>query len=157
MFEHVNNHRALMAKVAQWLKPDGLAFVHIFTNRSGSWAFETTSERDWMGRYFFSGGVMPADDLLLHEQRDLVVEDHWRLDGTHYAKTLAAWRETHEERQDEIVALFSSPDAYGEHAERWYWRWWLFHLACEELFAYRGGSEFWVSHYLFSPRSSPAR
>ena len=62
-----------------------------------------------------------------------------------------------QERQDEIVTLFSSPDAYGEHAERWYWRWWLFHLACEELFAYRGGSEFWVSHYLFSPRSSPAR
>jgi cyclopropane-fatty-acyl-phospholipid synthase len=157
MFEHVNNHRALMAKVAGWLKTDGLAFVHIFTNRSGSWAFETTSERDWMGRYFFSGGVMPADDLLLHEQRDLVVEDHWRLDGTHYAKTLAAWRETHEQRQDEIVALFSSPDAYGEDAERWYWRWWLFHLACEELFAYRGGSEFWVSHYLFSPRSPSSR
>lgn len=159
MFEHVANHRALMAMVARWLQPDGLAFVHIFTNRSGSWAFETASESDWMGRYFFSGGVMPADDLLLREQRDLVVEDHWRLDGTHYARTLAAWRETHEAKQDEIVAMFSAPDAYGgdgssgDDPQRWYWRWWLFHLACEELFAFKGGSEFWVSHYLFSPRA----
>ena len=43
-------------------------------------------------------------------------------------------------------------ETYGRDAERWYQRWRLFFLACEELFGYRNGKEWMVAHYRFAPR-----
>jgi cyclopropane-fatty-acyl-phospholipid synthase len=48
----------------------------------------------------------------------------------------------------EILPLFA--ETYGrENVARW-WVWWrLFFLACAELWGYRGGEEWIVSHYRF--------
>jgi hypothetical protein len=35
-------------------------------------------------------------------------------------------------------------------------RWRLFFLGCSELFGYRGGQEWWVSHVAMRPRGSAA-
>lgn len=35
---------------------------------------------------------------------------------------------------------------------RWLVYWRLFYLACSELFAYNGGNEWFVSHYLFTKK-----
>ena len=43
---------------------------------------------------------------------------------------------------------------YGDEASRWFHRWRLFFLACEELFGYRRGSEWIVGHYRFAPKRS---
>ena len=40
MFEHMKNYQALLRKIAGWLKPGGLLFVHIFTHRSLAYHFE---------------------------------------------------------------------------------------------------------------------
>ena len=151
MFEHVRNHEQLLARIASWLRPEGRLFVHVFANREVAYPFDVGGGGDWMARHFFTGGLMPSHDLLLHFARQLTIEDHWAVDGTHYARTLEAWLVEMDRYEDEIMALFR--DTYpADDARRWWHRWRLFNLACAELFAYDGGSEWHVSHHRFVKR-----
>ncbi len=149
MFEHVRNHALLLSRITTWLETDGKLFVHHFAHRERSYPYETTGPDDWMGRFFFSGGMMPSDDLLLHTQRDLLVEKHWRISGTHYQKTCEAWLERQDAHAEALRPILAA--TYGrEDAARWHQRWRLFFLACAELFGYRAGREWWVTHALMA-------
>lgn len=151
MFEHVRNHGLLLRRVAEWLKQDGKLFVHHFSHRSCAYPYEASGPDDWMGRLFFSGGIMPSDDLLLHRQRDLVLEDKWRVGGEHYQRTLDAWLARQDAQRDSVLPILA--EAYGPNSsELWFQRWRLFFLACSELFGYRGGNEWWVTHVLMTKR-----
>jgi cyclopropane-fatty-acyl-phospholipid synthase len=146
MFEHMRNWPALLKRIASWLSPAGKVFVHVFCHRTWSYPYESRSEADWMTRYFFSGGMMPSDDLLFRCQDDLMVDAHWRIDGGHYHKTCEAWLVNLDANRGSVLPLFEQ--VYGaDDAARWLQRWRIFFMACSELFAYRGGREWYVSHY----------
>lgn len=149
MFEHCRNWLELTSRVARWLAPDGKLFVHIFTHRSLAYPYEPKGESDWMARYFFTGGIMPAHDQFerLHREHGgpLQVERDWIINGTHYGRTLYAWLDKQDATKVAIMPILH--ETYGDEAERWFERWRVFWMACGELFNYRNGSEWQVSHY----------
>lgn len=151
MFEHMRNYEKLMWRIAGWLRPEGKLFVHIFCHRTLMYPFETEGEDNWMGRYFFTGGLMPAFDTLLHFQERLQIEERWLVNGRHYQKTLEAWLQKTDANRDEILQIFTRTYGTGQ-AQVWLQRWRMFYMACSELFGYKGGTEWPVAHYLFANR-----
>ncbi len=148
MFEHLKNYDLLLSKLSQWLDSEGKLFVHVFTHRDFSYPFEVEGESNWMGKYFFTGGQMPARKLFSYFKNSLTIETQWEWNGTHYGKTSEAWLRNMDTHSDEIKKLFDQ--TYGiEQSKRWVQRWRVFFMSCAELFNYRHGSEWGVSHYLF--------
>jgi cyclopropane-fatty-acyl-phospholipid synthase len=151
MFEHMRNYEMLMQLVANALKPDGKLFVHIFTHKEYAYKFEVVDETDWMSKYFFTGGIMPSDDLLLYFNKALFIEKHWHVSGMHYSKTSEAWLQNMDRHKSKIMPLFEK--TYGnKEALKWWVYWRIFYMACAELWAYNNGEEWIVSHYLFQKK-----
>ena len=149
MFEHMRNYRLLLERVGSWLRADGLLFVHIFTHRDVSYLFEPRDESDWMSRYFFSGGMMPARDLLPSFDEDVRLLDRWNVNGRHYQKTAESWLRNMDDHRETIEPLMR--ETYGAAEARRWWNYWrVFFMSCAELWGFRNGEEWQVTHYLFA-------
>ena len=142
MFEHLRNWRELVHRISTWLEPGGRFFLHVFSNRLYGYRFTDS----WFASRFFTAGTMPSHDLALFFQNDLAVERRWLFDGTHYARTLEAWLDQLDARQDEARALLE-PGGRGRLAA---WR--VFLMAAAETWAWSEGQDWVVSHYLFRSR-----
>ncbi len=157
MFEHMRNYQTLMRRISDWLTPDGFLFVHIFCHHRLMYPFEIDSntgssdQGDWMGRYFFTGGLMPSLDTLMHFQQQLQLEDFWAVDGRHYEKTSNAWLQNLDRNRQAVIRVCDQVYGVGQ-GKLWAQRWRMFFMACAELFGYRDGREWLVAHYLFRPR-----
>ncbi len=148
MFEHMKNWPRLMANIARWLKPDGFFFAHVFVHARFAYHFIVRDETDWMSRYFFTGGLMPAHGLFGQFQDDLKLVEEWKVNGIHYARTAEHWLQNMDSHRAEILPLLAQ--TYGaRQAVKWWAYWRVFYLACAELWWFRGGEEWHVSHYLF--------
>ena len=102
-----------------------------------------------MSKYFFTGGIMPSDDLLFYFNDDLKVVNHWHVSGMHYHKTSEAWLQRMDANKAAIMSLFEQ--TYGkDQAVKWWVFWRIFFMSCAELWGFNKGEEWIVSHYLFA-------
>ena len=148
MFEHMKNWEELLRRCASWLRPGGKLFLHVFTHRDAPYHFAAKGADDWMSRHFFTGGIMPSNDLAGRFQRDLRLEAQWEVPGRHYGQTSEHWLENLDRHRAEALALFAATYPPGE-ARKWVAYWRIFFMSCAELWNYRTG-EWMVCHYRFT-------
>ncbi|REK05530.1 MAG: class I SAM-dependent methyltransferase [Planctomycetota bacterium] len=155
MFEHMRNYDLLLRRIASWLRPGGQLFVHVFCHRELAYPFETTGATDWMGRHFFTGGIMPSQGLLSQFGEHFQVDEQWIWSGEHYRRTAEAWLTNLDARRGDVLDIFRS--TYGRsEAARWFQRWRVFFLAVAEMFGYEQGRQWHVAHYALRPSSPGA-
>ena len=155
MFEHLRNYELLFRRVADWLAHDGKAFVHVFCHRSTPYLFEADGAANWMGRHFFTGGMMPSENLLAEFQDDVKIESQWRVSGLHYWRTCEGWLQNLDRNRADLLRLFER--TFSSRKSRvLLQRWRMFFMACAELFRYRDGKEWFVGHYLMGRRDQGA-
>lgn len=153
MFEHMRNWHKLLEKINRWLKPEGRLFIHIFTHKTFAYFFEDQGSGDWMSRNFFSGGLMPSQDLLSYFSDFVVIEKQWHISGTHYQKTLEAWLKKTDKNKKEILGVFEKTFDKKQSAVMLQ-KWRMFFMACAEFFGASSGEEWMVSHYLLKKAES---
>ncbi len=147
MFEHLRNYELLFRNLNQWLGPKGKLFFHIFCHHRYAYPFETKDDFDWMSRYFFSGGMMPAKDLFSYFSAPLQLERLWMVNGEHYAKTSYAWLANLDKSKPKVLRIFKK--CYPNQELKYFNSWRVFFIAVAELFRYGKGNEWAVAHYLF--------
>lgn len=151
MFEHMRNWRSLTERIRAWLAPDGLLLVHVFAHRTFAYPFDAEGSDNWLGRHFFTGGLMPTPEAFDRVIDALAVDERWWWNGTHYARTAEAWLRNLDAARAEVLLILGN--VYGAaHASRWLRRWRVFFMACAELFGYAGGTEWGVTHVRMRPR-----
>ncbi len=149
MFEHMSNWRALLVRVAAWLKPEGRLFLHVFTHKDRPYRFDADDADDWIARHFFTGGIMPSHGLIRRFADLFEVEAEWRWSGEHYRRTANHWLANFDHNAAAIARVLGA--TYGQEADLWRRRWRLFFLATAGLFGDSGGEVWGVSHYRLRP------
>ena len=152
MFEHMRDWEGLLSRIRGWLTPDGALFVHVFCMRDATYFFEVDGRSDWMARHFFTGGLMPSETLLADCATGFRLDERWRVNGSHYARTSRAWLENQDAAREAILPILSATYGTAE-AARWFQRWRLFFMACEELFGFGTGEDWFVTHARLVPRT----
>lgn len=146
MFEHMRNWLRLFERIGEWAAPDAAVFLHIFSHREFAYPFEDERGSDWMARHFFSGGLMPSDDLVAEFSDGWHAAEQWVVGGEHYSRTSEAWLAQLDRNLEQACQVFT-PTRGATEARRIVRRWRVFFMACAELFGYADGSEWRVMHY----------
>ena len=124
--------------------------MHVFVHRGAPYAFVERDASDWMSRHFFSGGMMPSDDLALRFQDDLRL----LAAGAGTGATTSAPQRRGSPTWTANARLWcrSSRRCTAPTPSVWWMRWRLFFLSVAELFGHAEGQQWGVGHYLFERR-----
>ena len=107
----------------------------------------------WMAQHFFTGGTMASHDMLGKFDRDFELKESWMVNGVHYSYTLETWLAKMDANEEAVKRVIGK--IYGEGdatVTKWWMYWRTFFIACSELFKYNEGTEWFVGHYLLTPK-----
>jgi cyclopropane-fatty-acyl-phospholipid synthase len=152
MFEHMANWRPLLERMRGWLRPDGMAMIHIFTHARAPYRFDIGEKADWIAQHFFTGGIMPSRGLMRQFPDLFTVTEEWNWSGTHYQRTAEDWLRNFDAHRAAIRSVLEP--VYGREVRIWERRWRLFFLATSGLFGHAGGEEWGVTHYRLAPTAA---
>ena len=145
MLEHARNYEALLGKIAGWLEPGGKLFVHVFSHRELAYAYES----GWMAKHFFTAGTMPSHDLIPHFAGDARARGAVGCERAPLRADGRGLAGAHGRRPRRGARRLVENLRIGTR-ERRLRMWRIFFMACAELWGYRSGSEWGVSHYRFA-------
>ena len=140
IIEHTGNPEAMLAQMRPWLAPGGRVFIQAIAHRERA----SVHTLPW-----FEKGVMLSDPLLDAFETGLVARGRWTVDGTHYRRTIEAWRGRLEAHREQAIAEIGSLRRYR--------RWHGFLTGCEEMFGWDEGRAWRVVHRLYEAGSSEGR
>lgn len=83
-------------------------------------------------------------------QNDVTVVNQWVVNGTHYARTLEAWLQRTDGNKERVMHILRQ--SYGGDAEQQLFNWRLFFMFCSEVFGYKGGNEWFLTHVLMKKK-----
>jgi cyclopropane-fatty-acyl-phospholipid synthase len=108
MFEAVglNHYDDYFAAVDRLLAPDGLMFLQTITV-DDQWFPRYHGTPDWIEKYIFPGGELASVGAMLASLARTTSLSMYHAEncGTHYARTLRAWRTRFDDRLDRVRAL----------------------------------------------------
>jgi cyclopropane-fatty-acyl-phospholipid synthase len=149
MFEHMANWGPLLSRCRSWLRDDGRMFLHVFAHQNRAARYNVDNQSDWIAQHFFTGGIMPSHGLIRQFQDIFAVEEEWRWSGHHYRLTALQWLAQFDANGGALDRILL--EVYGRDAALWRRRWRMFLLATAELFGFRDGNVWGVSHYRLQP------
>lgn len=150
LFGLIRNYAKFMEEASRLLDTGGKLFLHVLCHKKFAYVYDETDKRDWLAKHFFGGQVVPNEETLLYFDKDFQIEQRWRVPSQHMRRTCQAWLERMNTGKRELFAAFKQQ--YGKDAKK-YWRYWRsFFIASDEIFAFKNGEEWFVTHYLFRKR-----
>lgn len=122
MLEHVGvpHMQTYFNKLRDVLEADGVALIHTIGR-----ATPPSSTSPWLRKYIFPGGYIPAVSEVIGpiERAGLYCADLETLHGSHYARTLSAWRSRFEANREAIRRQFDDR----------FLRMWQYYLVLSEI------------------------
>ncbi len=141
VFCHIGNLTRSFEKVASFLKPEAVFFLHIITVRTPN-----SISSPFTHKYIFPHGRYWHFDEPPRHDRHLKTVDRWYMNGINYHKTFAAWLENFDAHQDTVKDLDYGMD-YAKF--RRMWRFYLLWLGTNFATCggeYNGNGQFLMTH-----------
>jgi len=118
---------------------DRVVSVEMFEHMA-NWHALLAGVRQWL---------RPEGKLFRQFSDMFALEQEWRWNGGHYARTAEAWLANYDRNAAAILPILR--EVYGDQAPVWRRRWRLFFLATAGLFGHAGGEAWGISHYRLGP------
>lgn len=145
--EHCINYELLFHKFSKILKKDGYCFIQILGHSKNTYIMNKDS---WMGRNFFTGGVVPSMNLFEKFDNHLIVCQKHIISGIQYSKTLDSWLDNMYINKSKIMKILNKH--YPKESDYLYQSWRMFYLMSSVSFSFNDGNDYCLGYFIMKKK-----